>query len=749
MSRTTVTNFFSGRRVKIQEFQEIRKKLRLTLEDADFHKEQNSSEIDALVQQARSQIHSYIQEKCGSMRVLDMTQSIELDEIYIRVNILERITGRRGLGQAELLEDACLENFDRFRLGVVREARMPGLEAVEEYKKLMILGKPGAGKTTFLKHLAIACNTGNFEARRVPIFVTLKEFAEEKGEPDLLTYLDRLVAMPSLQKILDEGRSLILLDGLDEVRDADSNRVLKEIQQFGDRFRDNQIVITCRIAAREYTFQRFTEVEVADFDDEQIAEFVENWFTCKKDEVKGEQFLQKLKNDKPIGELATSPLLLTMLCFSFEDTGDFPANRSELYENGLDVLLKKWDVKRNIQRDEVYKKLSLKRKEDLLSQIAKTTFEAGNYFFKKKEVERQITDYIENLSDASTDPEALQLDSEAVLKSIEAQHGLFVERAKNIYSFSHLTFHEYFAARKIATSCNQYDDNDPTLQALARHITEPRWREVIVLTVGMLESADCLLQMMKKATDETVANEKEIQEFLKWSNRKSISTNAPYKQIVIRAFYIATALDYDDFAGDVVRSFDEGIENAYEKLEDAIVAHGEGYDADKLNEIQDYEICFPLDQSLHHSLVRATGLSIFANGLNEHSAKGFIESYNYLVDSQFEEHLLFVRDPNFKEQLKELKSRLPKRLNQLQLINWWKEHGRSWTEDLRKILIQFRDLYDWQFNDKQFELLDQYDHANAVLVDCLNSECYVDRAVREEIEATLLLPIAEIKKRQQ
>jgi len=738
MSRTTITNFLKGEPVVIQTVQKICKKLKLTLEDADFHKQQDGSEIDALVQQARSNIHSYIQERCGSMRVLDMTQSIELDDIYIHVNILERLTKLRGLGQTELLEEACLENFDRFWLGAVREKRILGLEAVEKYKKLMILGKPGAGKTTFLKHLAIGCNVGKFQAQRVPIFVTLKEFAEAKNEPDLLTYMTQLPGMSSALSILQAGRSLILLDGLDEVRETDSSRVLREIQQFGDRFCDNQMVITCRIAAREYTFQRFTEVEVADFNDSQIADFVKKWFVCKKDKVKGEQFLKKLEDDAPIRELATSPLLLTMLCFSFEDTGNFPTNRSELYENGLDVLLKKWDVKRNIQRDEVYKKLSLKRKEDLLSQIAKTTFEAGNYFFKQKEAERQITAYIENLPDASTDPEALQLDSEAVLKSIEAQHGLFVERARNIYSFSHLTFHEYFAARKIATSCNQYAADDPTLQALVSHITKKRWREVIVLTVGMLESADFLLQMMKKAIDEIAANDKEVQEFLQWANQKSISTDAPYKGTVIRAFYLGLALNWDDFAGCKIREFDEGIENAFLKLDDTIILN-KGYSIAKLNQMQDHEICFPFDQSLLHSLRRSTELY----ALGELGIGEFVKSYKFLVNHQIEEHLLFARNPQLKKQLEDLKSQLPNFTDGQQIFDWWQEKGHDWTEHLRSILIRFRNLHDWQFEDKQFELMEQYEYANELLVDCLKSECYVNRAVREEIEATLLLPSVE------
>jgi predicted NACHT family NTPase len=60
----------------------------------------------------------------------------------------------------------------------------------------------------------------------------------------------------------------------------------KPIKAFTDQYRDCQFVITCRIAAREYTFQQFTEVEVADFNDEQIAEFATKWFKAKKDPEK-------------------------------------------------------------------------------------------------------------------------------------------------------------------------------------------------------------------------------------------------------------------------------------------------------------------------------------------------------------------------------------------------------------------------------------------------------------------------------
>ena len=564
-SRQTMWSLLQGNSTDCDVFMELCTQLGLNWEEIAepelLEPEQNDSQdIDALVREVHKRIQPYIQERCGTMRVLDMNQPIALGEIYTSVNILDKITGRRGLELTALMREANPEKFDRFCLGEVRERRVPGLKAVETFSKLMILGKPGAGKTTFLKHLAIQCIGRMFQCDRVPVFITLKDFAEAdsasssdvgtSGKPDLLEYIDRLIGTNPvgarytvpLLRILSAGRALILLDGLDEVRDADSSRVLRQIRDFSQQFPQNQFVITCRIAAREYTFEQFTEVEIADFDDKQIADFSNKWFRSKNDSIKAECFLQKLKGDVPIRELATSPLLLTLLCLVFEDSGSFPTNRAELYQTGVDVLLKKWDVKRNIEREQVYKRLSLKRKEDLLSQIARITFEAGNYFFKQREVERYITQYIQNLPDASTDPEALELDSAAVLKSIEAQHGLFVERARGIYSFSHLTFHEYFTARKIVASCNPYAVDDAMLQQLVNHITEKRWREVILLATGMLDSTDSLLQSMKAKIDELIVEDNKLQVFLTWINSKTILCNHyqfGYKLAAVRVFYIS------------------------------------------------------------------------------------------------------------------------------------------------------------------------------------------------------------------
>jgi predicted NACHT family NTPase len=184
-------------------------------------------------------------------------------------------------------------------------------------------------------------------------------------------------------------------------------------------------------------------------------------------------------------------------------------------------LLKKWDGKRNIERDQVYKKLSLKRKEDLLSRLAFDTFDKGEYFFKQSTAERYIADYICNIPGASDDD--LQLDSEAVLRSIMAQHGLFVERAKGIFSFSHLTFHEYFAAKRIVDS--SIAQGVEAFQKLASHAQDKRWGEVLFLVLGMLPDASSCVLTIQREIDEILAGDQRAQEYLIWVDEKNKSIN--------------------------------------------------------------------------------------------------------------------------------------------------------------------------------------------------------------------------------
>jgi predicted NACHT family NTPase len=694
-SRTTIHSFFAGKPVKCETFQKICKELGLQwrsiadLETAAIEIE-STPEIDSLVQTIRKQVSPDILHRCGKMRILDMEQEIEYGDIYSSVNILEKITGHTRSKFDEMLASCQQEDFDRLLLGKVKEERVPGLEAVDRYSKLMILGKPGAGKTTFMKRLAMLCNRGEFQSQRIPIFVSLKEFAEAETQPKLLEYIDRqwsdFGVTTAAKTLLSVGQGLVLLDGLDEVREDDNKRVLKEIKNFTRLYRDCQIVITCRIAAWEYKFEGFTEVEVADFDEDQIAEFINKWFQTKGKPLTADRMLSKLQTRKPVMELATNPLLLTLLCLIFGNGSDFPNSRSELYEEGLNILLRKWDATRDIDRRQIYKKLSRKGKENLLSQLAFDTFDRGEYFFKQSTVERHITEYIRNIPGTSTDEEALQLDSEAVLRSIMAQHGLLVERAKGIFSFSHLTFHEYFAAKRIVDS-SIAQGNEGFLR-LAKNVTHKRWREVFFLVVEMLPDASGCLLTIKQEVDGLLAGDERLQDYLVWLDEKCRSNNCQ-KFPSAYLFYLGS--------------------------ESCIVLIEPSFEVKSKLEVRIEILFFVL---LHSFGLLSTG-KIIEEVIS-------ISKYSK-CDNFFENELTEIR-------LCWITEDLDKREYSVNI------HGKYLTR-IREIMIRYYNIgHDWQFTRQQNESIRKYYFVNEILKDCIESECYIDLDTRQYITDTFCRP---------
>jgi len=365
------------------------------------------------------------------------------------------------------------------------------------------LGKPGSGKTTFLKYLALYSIDGKTEKKRIPVFIGLKDLSDSK-----MTLFDFIVeqfdicqfpeAESFLVKMFEKGKCLLLLDGLDEVAKSLQDNIINQINDFSDKYSSNQFVISCRIAAYNHWFSKFVDFEIADFNDEQIDIFIKNWFLGEP--AVANFCWEKIRKDKHIKELAAIPLLLTLLCLAFDETMGFPPNRAELYKEAVDALLKKWDATKRIKRDEVYKSLSLKRKESMFSRIAAETFDKGQYFIPQRLLTQKISDFIINLPNAQD--ETLDIDSESILEAIVWQHGIFVQRAKSIYSFSHLTFQEYFTARYLKDNFRA----GKLSKLLQEYLSDDKWREVILLITGMLDEADDFLIMMNQNVQRLISH---------------------------------------------------------------------------------------------------------------------------------------------------------------------------------------------------------------------------------------------------
>lgn len=668
-------------------------------------------QIDAIVARIRQRVTPEILEQCGKMRILDMEHPMDSAALYTKVNLLEKITARNRDSQHELHQKFRLEDFVRFGLGAVVK-RLDALEMVQQSNRLMILGKPGAGKTTLLRRVAYLCAKGNRWADMVPAFLEFRKLGtlgiqerlrDEWGEDPL--------------PVLRAGRALLLLDGLDEVPADRVSSVRQEIDDLARRAGHSRVLVTCRIAASEYTFEPFTEVEVSDFDEEQIAEFAGKWFAAKGHPDRAASFLTKLKENRPISELAQSPLLLAMMCLLFERRPDFDADRAEIYKDALDVLLRKWDAKRAIPRDAPYKGLTLQRKQQMLMGIARERFERNEYLFERASLEEQVTSFFRQA------PEAGEIDAAVILDAMEAQHGLLVERARDIYSFSHLTLQEYFTARSIVDAGDDQDRWKPLLS----HLYEPRWREVFLLVAGMLTPPDALLERMQRTIDEGLRARPRVQKFLEWLNRKSASVAAPCRPAAVRAAFWKIASrgwvfvygeqPHFDFAlgrdlgpdPDVARVIDLAFALALAR-----------YSALDLDRAIDLERAFDLDIDRARNLVfdlgryRASDLDRF---LTRELDRALDRARKAFLPLEFQLTL----------------ERLQKRASD-------GTFDRKCANELRQAMIEHRDIgHDFGFDDEDEKCRDNAFQAFRLLVDCMNAS-RVTPAARERIEERFMRP---------
>lgn len=298
-TRQPIWRFFTGQPVNRQVFLEICSVLELdwravAIDPPDYFLDEvklvraEAMDLESLVAIVRSQRQEKIQDQCGILQLLDISRPVSIDDIYIDVSVLQEIASQQSVA-IEDLQTLGPEDFDRFGLGAIDQKQIPGTQAVEMYTKLRVLGKPGSGKTTFLQYLAIQCNRGAFAANQVPIFITLRHFAEESRDRDefsLLSYIQQEWLISDItdplaaETLLHAGRVLLLLDGMDEVMHQDSAAVLREIRRFTDKYHKNGFVATCRTASQKLTLRGFTNVEIAPFTQDQIATFAQKWFVA-------------------------------------------------------------------------------------------------------------------------------------------------------------------------------------------------------------------------------------------------------------------------------------------------------------------------------------------------------------------------------------------------------------------------------------------------------------------------------------
>ncbi|MEO1386977.1 MAG: NACHT domain-containing protein, partial [Cyanobacteria bacterium J06634_6] len=609
----------------------------------------------AIFNASRKYVETYQKRHC-QLKVLGMREPVDLASVYTGVKLLDS----QDILQfdPEALEKTFRQSRRRGYSSGRGEEKQSGITMANEKQYLMVLGGPGAGKSTFLRKMGLEAlrnlyyECAAYKPKLIPILLELKRF--DSDDVDIAKFIAaefETCGFPEAetftQNALMQGNLLIMLDGLDEVPNTNLDNVLRTIRDFVDCYDENRFIASCRVSASGYrssAFQRFSNVTMADFDDEQIQQFIGNWFGSEQDverktAEKCWEVLQKPEN-KASKELAHTPLLLIYLCLVYDLSQRFPNNRSSLYKKALRILLEEWAAEKRILRDEIYEGLNIELEEILLSEIAYDSFQKDQLFFSKRSLVRIIQNFLASMLNAPR-----HLDAEMVLNSIEVQQGVIVERAEDVYSFSHITIQEYLVAQYLS-------DNSDEISVVHNHITDKRWREIFLLVSGLMHNPKKLLLAIENQALEALHDDR-IKQLLYWASQaEKKNKNFGGSVASTRAIFLKIGLDTikkrdfatrkylpDTFLSQESQHIDENLFNAIDSFilaSGGKVFRGKTYHLDELGEL-------PSMQALSREAQQTLAQYFYINELLL-KAKDSAIRVNSIFWNQIEERLLLVKE---------------------------------------------------------------------------------------------------------
>lgn len=490
---------------------------------ADYYDEQ-ISELVARLQASDPALLSQIRSEALSARMIAALNAIERHTAALQSAPRDANTFLSNYRRQIIDHHGKLQppDFDRRRRVPIRDIYVPGLiieeapvdlgfETFQNVKSVtthtiwelatlvdrsVLLGDPGGGKTTasnvLMHHFA------SDSSSRVPFLVTLRDFAsEDPPSRSVVGHIEHLLETfyqcPAPAGLVDAllltGRAIVFFDGLDELLDPTRRAGLAErVERFCTEYPLSPVLVTSRVVGYDQVRlddRQFTCYRLGGFSDEDVADYARKWFALE-DGCQPEDADTFLTESESVPDLRTNPLLLSLMCILYRGEGSLPRNRAEVYEQCASLLFRKWDARRKIH--------SRLRAAHLVEPALR---HLAWWLFTREETQSAVTE--RELVVAATEFlhgrgfESIEEARDAAQEFIEFCRGRMwvfsdtgtTATGENLYSFTHRTFLEHFAAGHLAY---ESDTPEKLARTLAPHVARGEWEVVGELAVQIKDS---------------------------------------------------------------------------------------------------------------------------------------------------------------------------------------------------------------------------------------------------------------------
>lgn len=380
-----------------------------------------------------------------------------------------------------------------------------GIEDIFNGKKnLVILGKPGSGKSVLVKFLMVSIVEGKNEKAvnanlvdYIPFRIELRKYLSYKkiNHCDIVRYLKNLLTEEysinfnedEITEILSSDRIIMFFDGLDEIFDVtDKISVRNDIENFGRNFEKARIVVTSRFIGYEearMNQEEFNEYHILKFSNEQIEEYVNKWYKVEeyRVEVRKNEVANFIKQKGTVdNELIENPLLLSLIVIIYRNNLELPRTKLEIYKSCTKTLVDKWDAAKKLP---IAQKITDKR-DTIFAHIAFWHYEHASKKVKRKEltnhqVKLRIMDYL--LENITKNYEQAEVWAEEFLDYAE-KRSLYFDN-----NFTHKTFLEYYTAYYIFVNYEKKNKPKETMKLIRKYFGNSFWFIVLELLLNLID----------------------------------------------------------------------------------------------------------------------------------------------------------------------------------------------------------------------------------------------------------------------